>query len=131
MILGLGSDICSINRIEKVLNKFGDKFVQRWFGVKEQMELAKISDNKERFIASLAKRFAAKEAFAKAMGTGFVKGTAWIDIEVVHHESGKPLLEISGRTEKTFKNLMPDAKVWVSLSDDYPWAQAVVIIESC
>lgn len=114
-----------------MLDKFGDKFVKRWFGSNEQNELWKIADKKDKFAASLAKRFAAKEAFAKAIGTGFVKGTAWKDIELLHLENGKPILEISGQTKQTVNNLVSKAKIWVSLSDDYPWAEAVVIIESC
>jgi holo-[acyl-carrier protein] synthase len=130
MIIGLGSDICNIQRIENALNKFGDKFVKRWFGANEQKELSAIQDNNKRFAASLAKRFAAKEAFAKAMGTGFVKGTAWAEIEVVHHTNGKPIIVVSGTTEKTLQNIVKEPKIWIGLSDDYPWAQAVVIIES-
>lgn len=131
MIVGLGSDICNIERIEKAYSKFGKRFIKRCYGENEQKELELLVDNLPRYAASLAKRFAAKEGFVKALGTGFAHGVAWSEIEVVHHASGKPILKISGKAEQILKKMVPASRLWVSLSDDYPLAQAVVVIESC
>ena len=84
MIIGLGSDICNIRRVEKAYERFGGRFLARCFGAEERRELDAIGGDKARFTASLAKRFAAKEAFVKALGTGFAHGIAWAEIEVVH-----------------------------------------------
>lgn len=130
MILGIGSDICSIKRIENAYEKFGSRFIDRCFGDQEKKELQKLLDNKQKYAASLAKRFAAKEAFVKAIGTGFNYGIAWNEIEVIHHQSGKPMLSISGKAEEYLLKLEKQNKIWLSLSDDYPWAQAVVVIEA-
>ena len=133
MIVGLGSDICNSGRIEKAYARFGERFLRRCFGENELAELKALADNKPRFNGSLAKRFAAKEAFAKALGTGFADGIAWAEIEVVHLPGGRPELKISGQAAKTLDRLAPDPRLrrlWVSLSDDRPFAQAVVIIES-
>ncbi len=123
MIIGLGSDICNIKRIEQAYAKFGERFLQQ--------ELELLRDRPQRFAASLAKRFAAKEGFVKAMGTGFAHGVAWSEIEIVHHASGRPMFHISGKAEEILKKIIPASRLWVSLSDDYPLAQAVVVIESC
>ena len=100
MIVGLGSDICNIERIEKVYQRFGKRFLSRCFGERERQELKLIEQDKRGFVASLAKRFAAKESFVKALGSGFNDGIAWAEIEVVHLENGRPLLTVSGKTEK-------------------------------
>ncbi len=130
MIVGLGSDICSIKRIEEIYARFGHRFVGRCFGSREQQELEKLVNDKARFVASLAKRFAAKESFVKALGSGFAGGIAWTEVEIVHQANGRPLLEVSGRALELLRCLTPDPKLWVSLSDDFSLAQAMVIIES-
>ena len=129
MIVGLGSDICNIERITKAYERFGLRFTQRCFGKKELAELSGLKNEKRKYVSSLAKRFAAKEAFVKALGMGFVQGIAWQEIEVAHLPSGQPVLNVSGRAEEELKKKAPKARVWLSLSDDYPWAQAVVVIE--
>ena len=130
MIVGLGSDICSIKRIEETYTRFGNRFVCRCFGSRERQELKRLGDDKARLAASLAKRFAAKESFVKALGSGFADGISWAEVEVVHQANGRPLLEVSGRALELLRRLTPDPKLWVSLSDDFSLAQAVVIIES-
>lgn len=128
MIAGLGSDICNIDRIASSWQRFGNRFVNRCYGEGERKELTSTDDEK-RYIASLAKRFAAKEAFSKALGTGFRNGLAWAEIEVLHHGNGQPYIRLSGKAAElaTAKEMK---KIWLSLSDDYPFAQAVVIIEA-
>lgn len=127
MIMGLGSDICNIERIEAAYCRFGKRFVTRWYGLNEQKELPS-EKNEKRFVAALAKRFAAKEAFSKALGTGFRNGLVWAEIEVLHTEEGKPYISLSGKAEQMaiVKNVK---NIFVSLADDYPFAQAVVVIE--
>ena len=119
MIIGLGSDICNIRRVEKAYERFGGRFLDA------------IGGDKARFTASLAKRFAAKEAFVKALGTGFAHGISWAEIEVVHLPGGRPAFRVSGQAEAVLRKIIPASRLWLSLSDDYPLAQAVVIIESC
>lgn len=128
MIAGLGSDICRIERIADSWRRFGDRFVGRCCGASERGELPP-AENKKKYTASLAKRFAAKEAFSKALGTGFRNGLALADIEVLHRENGQPYIRLCGKAaelaaERKIK------KIWLSLSDDYPFAQAVVILEA-
>lgn len=129
MIIGLGSDICNIERIEKAYRRFGKRFLSRCFGNRELVELKAIESDGKRLIASLAKRFAAKESFVKALGSGFNDGIAWAEIEVVHRANGRPILTVSGKAEIMLKQIAENTNLWLSLSDDYPWAQAVVIIE--
>lgn len=131
MTIGLGSDICNIRRVEKAYERFGGRFLARCFGAEERRELDAIGGDKARFTASLAKRFAAKEAFVKALGTGFAHGIAWAEIEVVHLPGGRPAFRVSGQAEAVLRKIIPASRLWLSLSDDYPLAQAVVIIESC
>ena len=129
MIIGLGSDICNIERIKNVYQRFGKRFLTRCFGYNEQHELEAIIHDERCFIASLAKRFAAKESFVKALGSGFNDGISWSEIEVLHLPSGCPILNISGKAQKKLNAIAVDTNLWLSLSDDYHWAQAVVIIE--
>ena len=130
MIIGLGNDICNINRIEKAYQKYGAMFIKRCYGKDEREELNDILEKKDKLISSLAKRFAAKEAFVKALGTGFSQGIGWSEIEIVHDKNGKPQLQISGKAEEILKQKVDSWHLWVSLSDDEPWAEAVVVIES-
>ena len=123
--MGIGCDICNIERIRKVYDKYGKHFVDKYFAESEKKEL----DSKmERNAEILAKKFAAKEALSKAFGTGIAKGVSWQEIEVLHHENGQPYIELRGKTAD-FADKFGAEKFWLSLSDDYPWAQAFVIIE--
>ena len=129
MIIGLGSDMIDIKRIEATIEKFGDRFIQRIFTETEQ----KKSDRRNQRAASYAKRFAAKEACAKALGTGIRAGIFWRDMGVVNAASGKPSMQLTGGAKNRLEQLMPDgheAFIHVTITDDYPWAQAFVIIEA-
>jgi holo-[acyl-carrier protein] synthase len=134
MIIGLGSDIINIERIEALLNKSGDKFKQRTFTAHEiEASLRYDADNKKSIAGHFAKRFVAKEAFAKAVGTGFGKYLSFSDIGIENNEAGKPLIILNERAQKLAKSLAGEEKhvvCHVSLSDDYPYALAVVIIEA-
>ncbi|MBX7146987.1 MAG: holo-ACP synthase [Alphaproteobacteria bacterium] len=127
MILGLGQDIIDIRRIEKTLERFGEKFKKR---VYTDIEIAK-SDQRLNQSSSYAKRYAAKEACAKALGTGFAKGVYWRDIGVINLPSGQPSLHLTGGAKKQLFNITPKkmyAKLDLTITDDYPYAQAIVII---
>ncbi len=129
MILGLGNDIVDIRRIEKTLERFGDRFVARIFTDIEQ----KKSDRRAARAASYAKRFAAKEACSKALGTGFRRGVFWRDLGVVNEPGGRPTLALTGGARKHLENMTPndhDAQIHLTITDDYPYAQAVVIISA-
>ncbi|WP_336276292.1 holo-ACP synthase [Bartonella sp. CB178] len=129
MIVGLGSDLIDIRRIEKVLIRHGDRFVQRVFTDMEQ----KKSERVQKKSPFYAKRFAAKEACAKALGTGIAYGVSWKDMGVINLPSGKPVMKLEDRAQMYLeKLLLPnyDAVVHLSLTDDFPWAQAFVVIEA-
>ncbi|ACT59259.1 holo-ACP synthase [Hirschia baltica] len=130
MILGIGQDMTDIRRIEKSLSKFGDRFTQRVF-TKQERELA---DGRKRRADTYAKRFAAKEACAKALGSGIWRnGVGWQDIGVTRQENGAPTLELSGGAKLYLEKLTPDgmkANIHLTITDDYPYAQAMVIIEA-
>lgn len=128
-ILGLGNDMIDISRIERMLDRWGERFVQRIF---TEVEIAK-SEARAGRAASYAKRFAAKEACAKALGTGFRRGVFWRDLGVVNLPGGKPTMVLTGGALARLEDLTPQglrAQVDVTISDDYPWAQAIVIITS-
>ena len=130
MIIGLGSDLCNIERIQASLDRFGTRFEQRVF---TDVELAKANRRPFTKAGTLAKRFAAKEAFAKAVGTGFQRGVFMKDIGVVNAPSGAPTLALSGGAKARLDALTPAghvALVHLTLTDDHPWAQAFVIIEA-
>jgi len=127
MIVGLGCDICNIERIAEALQKFGERFVNRSCSEAEQKELEAVKNSKQ-YVAYVAKLFAAKEAFVKALGTGFIDGIKMSEIEILHDSLGKPELRVSGRAAE-FASKIEGKNFWVSLSDDFPFAQAVVIIE--
>ena len=130
MILGLGSDLCSIERIQASLDRFGARFEARVF---TDVELAKADRRPFTRAATLAKRFAAKEAFSKAVGTGFKRGVFMKDIGVVNAPSGAPTLVLAGGAEARLDAMVPPghvALVHLTLTDDYPWAQAFVVIEA-
>ncbi|ALE04001.1 holo-ACP synthase [Bartonella ancashensis] len=129
MIVGLGSDIIDIRRVEKMLARYGDRFIQRIFTDAEQSK----SNGLRRSSCSYAKRFAAKEACAKALGTGFSCGVSWKDIGVVNLPSGKPTMKLTNYAYSRLQKLLPpkhEAIIHLSLTDDFPWAQAFVIIEA-
>lgn len=129
MILGIGSDLSDIRRIEHSLQRFGDRFRQRVFTEIERSR----SDRKVDAAASYAKRFAAKEACAKALGTGIRAGVFWRDMGVVNLRSGRPTMALTGGAKARLDAMTPDgmeAVIHLSLTDDHPYAQAFVIIEA-
>lgn len=129
MILGLGNDIVDIRRIEESLNRFGDRFRDRLFTDIEKRK----SDGRLMRAASYAKRFAAKEACSKALGTGFRRGVFWKDMGVVNEPSGRPTMVLTGGALKQLERLTPPgkkARIHLTITDDHPWAQAVVILEA-
>ncbi len=129
MIIGLGSDLIDIRRVEKTLDKYGQKFVERIFTPIEQTK----SDRRRMRAASYAKRFAAKEAMSKALGTGISRGVYWRDMGVVNLPGGKPTMELTNGARKHLLAMMPDGHeplVHLTITDDDPLAQAFVIIEA-
>lgn len=130
MIIGLGSDLCNIERIQASLDRFGDRFLNRVF---TEVERAKAARRPHTIAGTLAKRFAAKEAFSKAVGTGFKAGVFMKDIGVVNAASGAPTLALTGGAATRLEALTPEghaAVVHLTLTDDHPWAQAFVVIEA-
>ncbi len=130
MIVGLGSDLCNIERIQNSLDRFGERFENRVF---TPLERAKAQRRPFTRAGTYAKRFAAKEAFSKAVGTGFRRGVFMKDIGVVNAPSGAPTLALAGGAKAALDALIPhgyEAKIHVTLTDDHPWAQAFVIIEA-
>src|SRR5882757_8848746 len=128
MIIGLGSDLCNIERIQASLDRFGTRFEQRVF---TDAELAKAARRPFTKAGTLAKRFAAKEAFSKAVGTGFRRGVFMKDIGVVNASSGAPTLALAGGAKARLDALTPPGhavEVHLTLTDDHPWAQAFVIL---
>ncbi len=129
MIIGLGSDLIDIRRVERSLERFGDRFVQRVF---TEIEQAKSDRRKER-AASYAKRFAAKEACSKALGTGLRQGVFWRDMGVANLPSGKPTMVLTGGALRRLESMMPEGhmpSIHLTITDDWPLAQAFVIIEA-
>ncbi len=127
MILGIGTDLANIERIEGVLDRFGDRFRNRVFTEIEQ----KRSDRFENPAASYAKRWAAKEACSKALGTGLRMGIAWRDMAVTNLQTGQPIMHVTGWARERLDQMTPqgmEAVIHVSLTDDRPWAQAFVVI---
>ena len=130
MIIGLGQDMCDIRRIEKSLEQFGDRFTTRVF---TEVERAKAQRRPFTRAGTYAKRFAAKEAFSKAVGTGFKRGVFMKDIGVVNAPSGPPTLALTGGAKARLDAMIPagyEAHIHLTLTDDHPWAQAFVIIEA-
>ena len=130
MIIGIGSDLSDNRRIQQSLDRFGERFVQRVFTETERAR----SEAKPDRAASYAKRFAAKEACAKALGTGVPRrGVHWNDMGVVNQRSGKPTMALTGGAAERLASLIPPGMtpvIHVSLTDDHPYAQAFVIIEA-
>ena len=129
-IVGIGSDLCNIERIQNSLDRWGDRFLNRVF---TDVERRKAASRPHTTAGTLAKRFAAKEAFSKAVGTGFSRGVFMKDIGVVNAPSGAPTLRLSGGARAALDALVPPghkAQIHLTLTDDHPWAQAFVIIEA-
>ncbi len=126
MIYGNGIDIIDINRIRRVIDKYGNRFKNRCFSDNE----IERSDNRLNSVESYAKRYAAKEACAKALGTGLARGVFWKDIEVVNNKYGKPFIKLHGKAKDIFRNMdkASDTKIEVSLSDEKKYAIANVTI---
>ena len=130
MIIGLGSDLCNIERIANSLARYGERFENRVF---TETERAKAARRPHTRAGTYAKRFAAKEAFSKAVGTGFKRGVFMRDIGVVNAPSGAPTLALTGGAAARLDELIPNghkAVIHLTLTDDHPWAQAFVIIEA-
>ena len=130
MIIAIGSDLCNIERIAHSLERYGDRFLQRVFTPAEQAKAARRPFTRA---GTLAKRFAAKEAFSKAVGTGFKAGVFMKDIGVVNATSGAPTLALTGGAAERLRAITPpgyEAVVHLTLTDDHPWAQAFVVIEA-
>lgn len=129
MIIGLGNDIIDIRRIERTIERFGDRFLTRIFTETERRK----SDGRALRSASYAKRFAAKEACAKALGTGFRRGVFWHDLGVVNLPSGRPTMALTGGAARVLEELVPEgleAQIDLTITDDFPTAQAIVIISA-
>lgn len=129
MILGIGSDLANIDRIAGTLDRFGDRFTNRVFTEIEQRKAA----SRREVVATYAKRWAAKEACSKALGTGLRMGISWKDMAVSNLESGQPVMHLTGWAAERLAAMTPqdhEAIVHVTLTDDHPWAQAFVVIEA-
>ena len=129
MIIGIGTDLANIDRIQGTLDRFGDRFRNRVF---TDLEQAKAERRKD-VAGTYAKRWAAKEACSKALGTGLRMGIAWKDMSVRNLRTGQPVMELTGWAAERLKELTPPghiATVHVSLTDDHPWAQAFVVIDA-
>ena len=129
MIIGMGNDTIDIRRIEKTIERYGARFIKRIFTDIEQRK----SDKRLERAASYAKRYAAKEACSKALGTGFRDNVFWRDLGVVNEPSGKPTMKLTGGALARLEALIPQghtAHIHVTITDDFPYAQAIVIIEA-
>jgi holo-[acyl-carrier protein] synthase len=129
MIIGLGNDVIDIRRVERTIERYGERFLARVFTETERLK----SDNRAGRAASYAKRFTAKEACAKALGTGFRQGVFWRDMGVVNLPSGRPTLQLTGGAARALERLTPEGhevRIDLSITDDFPTAQAIVIISA-
>lgn len=129
MILGIGTDLANIERIQGVLDRFGDRFRNRVFTEREQAKAERRKD----VAGTYAKRWAAKEACSKALGTGLAMGISWKDMAVTNLRSGQPEMQVTGWAADRLKEMTPEghtAHIHVTLTDDHPWAQAFVVIEA-
>jgi holo-[acyl-carrier protein] synthase len=129
MILGIGTDLCNIERIERTLDRFGDRFLNRVFTETERRKATRRADT----AGTYAKRWAAKEACSKALGTGLRMGIAWKDMGVSNLSTGQPVMHLTGWAAERLAAMTPpghEAVIHVTLTDDHPWAQAFVVIEA-
>jgi holo-[acyl-carrier protein] synthase len=133
MIIGIGTDLCDIRRIEKTLERFGDRFRNRIFTAIEQNKAEFRADLNNLRASTYAKRFAAKEACSKALGTGLSMGLAWKEMGVVNLPSGQPTMQLTGGAAERLAQLTPanhKPVIHLTMSDEYPYAQAFVVIEA-
>ncbi|MDI4236935.1 holo-ACP synthase [Bradyrhizobium sp. 31Argb] len=133
MILGIGSDLIDITRIAKVIERHGDRFLDRIFTDVERAKALRRANSEKMVVATYAKRFAAKEACAKALGTGIMRGVWWRDMGVVNLPGGRPTMRLTGGALERLKQITPDgleAQIDLSITDDWPLAQAFVIISA-
>ena len=133
MIIGIGADLADINRIEKTLERFGDRFIQRCFTETEQAKAARRAKAPDAWAGTFAKRWAAKEACSKALGTGLRMGVAWREMGVVNLPSGQPTMRLTGGAAERLSRLTPPgmlARIHLTMTDDHPYAQAFVVIEA-
>jgi holo-[acyl-carrier protein] synthase len=133
MILGIGSDLIDIRRIEKTLERFGDRFLDRIFTAEEKRRAERRAGTARGRASTYAKRFAAKEACSKALGTGFRRGVFWRDLGVANLPSGQPTMQLSGGAAKQLARMVPAgmrARIDLTMTDDFPLAQAMVIISA-
>ena len=126
MILGIGTDLANIDRIAGTLDRFGDRFRNRVFTDIEQAK----ADRRKDVAGTYAKRWAAKEACSKALGTGLAMGISWKDMAVSNMRSGQPTMQVTGWAKERLDAMTPVAVIHVTLTDDHPWAQAFVVIEA-
>jgi len=130
LILGIGNDLIDIRRVEKTLERFGDRFLDRVYTAEERARAERRPFNRA---ATYAKRFAAKEACAKALGTGLRQGVFWRDMRVANLPSGQPTLTLTGGAAARLAKITPPgmvAQINLTMTDDYPWAEAVVVISA-
>jgi holo-[acyl-carrier protein] synthase len=130
LILGIGNDLIDIRRIEQTLERFGERFLDRIYTAEERARAERRPFNRA---ATYAKRFAAKEACAKALGTGLRRGVFWRDMRVANLPSGQPTLTLSGGAAKRLTEMVPPgmvAQINLTMTDDHPWAEAVVVISA-
>ncbi len=133
MILGIGNDLIDIRRIEKTLARFGDRFVNRIYTDVEKRKAERRKGTGTGYAATLAKRYAAKEAASKALGTGFRAGVYWRDLGVVNEPSGKPTIVMTGGAARRLASLVPPGmrpQIALTITDEYPIAEAMVIISA-
>lgn len=133
MIVGIGTDLANIERVQGVLDRFGDRFRNRVFTEREQRKAVYRAKVEGGEASTYAKRWAAKEACSKALGTGLRMGIAWRDMAVTNLASGQPVMAVTGWAAERLEAMTPgghEALIHVSLTDDHPWAQAFVVIEA-
>jgi holo-[acyl-carrier protein] synthase len=133
MIIGIGSDLIDITRIAKVIERHGERFLDRIFTDVERAKAARRANNEKMVVATYAKRFAAKEACSKALGTGIMRGVWWRDMGVVNLPGGRPTMRLTGGALARLQQITPDgleAQIDLSITDDWPLAQAFVIISA-
>ena len=133
MIIGIGSDLIDIRRIEKVIARHGERFLGRIFTDQERARAERRSANARNYVATYAKRFAAKEACSKALGTGFRRGVFWRDLGVVNEPSGRPTMVLTGGAKAQLDRITPPGhtvRIHLTITDDFPYAQAIVMIEA-
>uniref|UniRef100_Q07M73 Holo-[acyl-carrier-protein] synthase n=1 Tax=Rhodopseudomonas palustris (strain BisA53) TaxID=316055 RepID=ACPS_RHOP5 len=133
MILGIGSDLIDIRRVAKVIERHGDRFLDRVFTPAERAKAQRRAANEKMVVATYAKRFAAKEACAKALGTGIRHGVWWRDMGVVNLPGGRPTMQLTGGAKARLESMTPpghEARIDLSITDDWPLAQAFVIISA-